>query len=60
MNSEVVLVLVVLISSGTPVRPQLKLGTDYLTEYLSVSYDHKRNLFTTPQESTFRKYLSYS
>ena len=31
---------VVLISSGTQVQPQIILNPDYLSDYLSVSYDY--------------------
>ena len=30
----------VLVSSGTEVQPQIILDPDYLTDYLSVSYDY--------------------
>ena len=42
MNSEVVLVL---IPSGTQVKPQIILSPDYLPDYLSVTYDHSFNKF---------------
>ena len=34
----------VLVSSGTQVQPQVILDPDYLPDYLSVSYDHGKNL----------------
>ena len=37
MNSEVALVLV---SSGTQVKPQIILDPEYLPDYLSISYDY--------------------
>ena len=37
MNPEVAWVLV---SSGTPVHPQIMLNPDYLADYLSDSYDY--------------------
>ena len=37
MNSEVAWVL---ISPGTQVQPQIILDSDYLPDYLSVSYDY--------------------
>ena len=37
VNSEVVWVLV---SSGTQVEPQIILDSDYLPDYISVSYDY--------------------
>ena len=38
MNSEVAWVLV---SSGTQVQPLIMLDPEYLSDYLSVSYDHE-------------------
>ena len=39
MNSEVAWLLV---SSGTPVQPQIILYPDYLPDYLSGSYDYEK------------------
>ena len=42
MNSEVALVLV---SSGTQVKPQIILDPEYLPDYLSISYDYAVTFF---------------
>ena len=42
----------VLVSSGTPVQPQIILDPDYLPEYLSISYDYTTTDFYIFKKST--------
>ena len=54
VNSEVAWVLV---SSGTQVEPQIILDSDYLPDYLSVSYDYDLTFLYIP-DAFFHEFRS--
>ena len=47
----------VLVTSGTQVQPQVVLDSDYLPDYLSVSYDYGANVNSFVFYTTFAKYI---
>ena len=52
MYSEVAWIVV---SSGTQVRPQIIFNPDYLSEYLSVSYDYAFNKYADSKNAALLK-----